>query len=192
MKKLLIFEVSVICLFIFSSLFVTVFLVRNRLDTQYFGERFVKIEKPFRFSFTPNHDNINILIIPLKNPGLINKSEFNLRIFSEDNIIREINFSGYNVGDPSDVKFQFEPITNTKNEDLDIEISSDDYQNPILINTDNNRPSFRAYYRSINKKEIIDEWANAWGKRFINNFAFFVTWFLLLTITVRIAWSEKK
>ena len=183
MKKLLIFVVSAIYLFIVSSLFVTVFLVRNRLDTQYFGERFVQVDKPFKFSFTPNHDNINILIIPLKNPGLINKSEFSLRIYSNGNIIREIDFSGYNVGDPSDVKFQFEPITGFRNEVLDIEISSSDYQNPILINTDKNGPAFRAYYRSINKKEVIGEWVNAWRKRFIYNLPFFITWFLLLTIT---------
>ena len=183
MKRLLIFVASVICLFIITSLFVTVFLVRNRLDAQYFGERFVKVDKPFKFRFTPIHDNINILIIPLKNPGLINKSEFSLRIYSDGDNIREISFSGYNVGDPSDVKFQFEPITNSKDKNLDVEIISNDYQNPILINTDINGPSFRAYYRSINKKEVIGEWVNAWGKRFINNIPFFVSWLFLLTIT---------
>jgi len=31
--------------------------------------------------------------------------------------------------------------------------------------------------------EVIGEWVNAWRKRFIYNLPFFITWFLLLTIT---------
>ena len=194
MKNVVIILIAIVLIFIIKSLFVSVYLVRNRLDTQNFGERFAEINKPYNFSFTPRHNNLNIIIFPLKNPGLINKNEFTLKIYSQTELIREMKFSGYNIGDSSDVKFQFEPIANSGSNALNVEIASNSYQNPIFINTGkDNKPSFRAYFRSLNKNEAVSDWQYSWQDRLVQNFPFFIIWIImLLGIVVWSARNEKS
>ena len=171
-----------IFLFILISLFVSVFLVRNRLEGQTNGEEFTKIQKPFEFLITPKEDNINIVIIHLKNPGLTNDNNFSLKIFEQGALIRELNFKGENIGDPSDLKFQFEPIRNSGNVDYVIQISADDYRNPIYIYTDSEKkPFYRLYYRSSGGLTELKNWVFNWQKRILNNLTFFTAWSILLT-----------
>lgn len=182
MKRIIIAIFLLVLLFVSISFIVSVFLVKNRLDSQRSGEKFTEIKSPFLFSITPQEDRVSILIIHLKNPGLRNRNRFNLKIIKNSEVIREITFSGLNIGDPSDLKFQFDSIANSKNVDFQIEISASNYQEPILIYTNaQDEPFFRLYYRSGGTLSAIRDWANSWKERFIRNLYFFVLWMIGLS-----------
>jgi len=177
----------VIFLFLLINLLISVFLVRNRLDVQTYGVGFKNLDKPLTFNFIPMHDNINIFVFTMKNPGLENKERFSMKVYNNNRILlRNVDFSGFNIGDPVDLKLQFEPIADVKDQTLVIEITGESYSKPIQINVDDNgNPSLRSYYRTSNKNEAFTEWINGWGDKIVSNIGFFLIWGIILVIVLR-------
>jgi hypothetical protein len=62
MNKFLKIILLIFVAFISISLFVSVFLVRNRMDERVFGDKFITLVEKNRFQVTPKHDYVNILI----------------------------------------------------------------------------------------------------------------------------------
>ena len=172
----------VILLLIATHFFVSIFLVNNRLDSQKVGVGFLEVRENINFELIPNNNNFNIIVFAMKNPGLANKSDYTFRLLNGNNLLRQIDFSGDNLGDPGDVKLQFEPIPNSAGNNYTVEIIPKDFERPILINSDSaGAPSYRTYYRTLNKNAVLSEVVREWKTNLTNNKLFFALWMGLLT-----------
>lgn len=157
--------------------------VRNRLDDRTYGVRFSKIQDDVERQITPQHNNLNIVILELKNPGLQNKGEFGFYLKDiEGKTLRQSNFSGFNTGDPSALRIQFDPIPNSKGQTLIMQIKKLSDQAPALsIATDkDNKITFATYYKTTNKKDVLNDTAKTWTQHARNDLAFFSSWILLV------------
>lgn len=163
--------------------------LRNRADVfQPAQDRFLELSAGERLSqrFTAKHDFINIVILNFKNPGLANHDQFRFLLLSEKGeILVERLFSGYNIGDPSQVRFQFDPIPNSKNKNFTISLEALPPTSIPKIGVgakSENILSFSVYYRANDKKTVlVDFLSNMWGKIFKDPL-FFISW--LFTILV--------
>ncbi len=135
--------------FLGAAFLTTALLVKNHLDQETGGEAFLPITEDLRFSFTPLHDNINILVLRLRNPGQLNKDPYEVQILQGDTVLVSQQFSGINVRD-SDLRIQFPPLPNTQGDNLDIllrPLSKADHPIQVARNQQG-RLSFQAFYRS--------------------------------------------
>lgn len=114
---------------------------RNRLETEVPGSSYLPISEIRPATFTPRHQGLNIILLRMKNPDLADTSDF---IFTLSNsagqVLRQLNFSGRNIGDPSDVRLQFDPIPDSAGQTLTLAVSSPSKS----VKLEN---GFRAYYR---------------------------------------------
>jgi hypothetical protein len=173
--------VFAIFLLIATHFFASVFLVNNRLDSQKVGIGFLEVRENIQFELIPNNNNFNIIVFAFKNPGLANKSDYTFSLSKGDDLLRQINFSGDNVGDPADVKLQFDPIPNSLGNSYTIKIIPKDFERPILINCDSGgTPSYRTYYRTLNKNIVLSEAVREWKTNFAEGKLFFIVWVGLL------------
>ena len=195
MNKVSSLSLLIILGFFAINFIISLFLVRNRFDSQQRGTNFRQVKEELKTTVVPRHDFINILMITLKNPGLVNKGEYELEILDEnENVIRKMNFSGFNVGDPSDLKFQFSPIEDSNGRKLMVvlrgKVPSGD---PIFIDSnENGEIAYRLYYRSTNKMATLTGLTSEWKEKFLNNLIFFISWFIFLTILVWLGIKNEK
>jgi hypothetical protein len=124
-KYLLISFLAIITLFAFS-LAVSILLVRNRLDlSQNNQNSFLPLVygQIISQNFTSQHNNLNMIIINAKNPNLINKDEyqFSLKTNTGEIIYQQV-VSGFNIGDPGQVRFQFNPIVDSAGKTYSLQI----------------------------------------------------------------------
>ncbi len=173
--------VFVVITFLFGSLFLSTVIVKNRLDSTNFGNHFVQLDSAYKFELEPQNDKLNILILTFKNPGLGNTNDFDLTLSQDENVIREVPFSGRNIGDPSDLRFQFDPVINSNGAKYIVTLTSDNYSYPVSIYVDSSgNPSYRTYYRSSSFAGSLSRMSTFWMSALINNLSFFIVWLILL------------
>lgn len=114
---------------------------RNRLDTEVPGTSYLPLSEIKPFTFTPKYSGLNIILLRMKNPNLADTSEFVLTINRAGQTLRQLNFSGRNIGDPSDIRLQFAPIPDSAGQLLTLTITSPS----TSVKIEN---GFRAYYRT--------------------------------------------
>jgi len=172
--------------------------VRNRFD----------VDQPFRNVFTPltrekglsqtfiaKHDLINIIILYFKNPGLANRGEYQFLLFGDDGkVLIERAFSGFNVGDPSDIRFQFEPITASKNKKFTITLKSMSATQPYIgVGNDEEKGlSYSVYYRASNKKLALVDLIAGFGRRFFSDIIFSLFWLLSIFTVLTFGFYGSK
>lgn len=172
--------------------------VRNRLDIQQpLRDTWVTLSagKSVGQSFTATNNFVNVVILHFKNPGLANKGELQFSLQSEDGaILVERQFSGYNIGDPSDVRFQFEPLLSSKNKKFIIVVKSLSPVEPqISIGASNNYGlSYSVYYRTVDKKTALVGLLRNFGKRFFEDKSFCVFWALIILATLSMRARQFK
>ena len=177
MNKYLLIVLLILVSYIFLVMFVSVFLVRNRMDTRVFGEKFIHLNEKNEFRIKSNHNNLNILIIPLKNPALGDDGEYLFQVIEGGNVIREISFRGSNVGDPSDVRFQFEPIPGSAGKDYGVKFFIASGKTDLLVNVNSeNDLSTQSYYRPQSLMVKVEGVISNWGRYIKNNMVFFALW----------------
>ncbi len=163
-------------LFLLIAFITSAVLVRNRLDTVFPVSRYAPLVQILPRSFRPRSDNLNIVIIQARNPQLIDVMDyaFTLRDAVTTEVVRQIPFSGRNIGYSSDLRFQFAPIPDSSRRDLVADVTPATSSSIIQIEVDpQNQLSFRSYYRSprfvTHVRSIIT-----------SDPFFFVLWLLLL------------
>jgi len=117
-KKIWLKAIFVLLIAMLAVLLFSVFGVRKRIDiAQTSGDVLYQIyeDRKIGQTFIANKDNLNIIILDLKNAALKNQQPiyFHLEEAKTARSLREIEISGLNVGDPSSVRFQFDPILNS-------------------------------------------------------------------------------
>lgn len=118
MKYLSFSLLILIILFLVGSVF-----ARNRLEHSTGVVRHEQLVKEKRTFFTPDNDGINIVVINFKNPGNSNQDKYSFSLLEGDKVLFTQEFSGFNVGDPSDLRFQFPPLTNVAGKNLTIVVN---------------------------------------------------------------------
>jgi len=172
---------------IFLPLLISVVGIKNRLDvSQPFQDTFVNLpgEGILEQTFVANHDFVNIVILSLKNPGLANKGEFLFSLQTEEGQpLVERTFSGYNIEDPCSIRFQFDPLTSSKNKKLKILIRSLTSTEPSIGVGASRKDglSYSVYYKTVDKKSAVLELVSSLTKRFWADKVFFIFWLFLLS-----------
>ena len=179
--------------FIFVALFlvgvlISVFLVRNRLDNQFNGSKYELLLRSYEADVAVKNSNFNILIITLKNPNLENQENISFQLFEGNKIIRELQFSGSNVGDPSDVRLQFAPIPDSGEKSYLIKLETTESKKPISIYTaDNGRLAYKSYFRSTNKPLALKNFTTSFIARLFLDMTFLALWIVIATSAVVIS-----
>jgi hypothetical protein len=98
-------------------------------------------------------------------------------------MVREIPFSGYNVGDPSDVRFQFEAIPGSRGKEFGVEFNLPNSDSRLMVNvTEEGGLSYTSYYRPQGFVNRFTGVINNWLEAVKNNPGFFALWAVGLVI----------
>lgn len=189
-----------------AVLLLTAFGVRKRVDVlQTRGNNLYQLygDKTVGQTFLANEDNLNIIILDLKNAALKNQEPiyFHLEDAEASRSLREIEISGLNVGDPSSVRFQFEPVpdsagktyffylespTSTEKDAIEIYYSSQDMYSGGVMVVDNQETKgelrFTSFYYPGSKMILIRETINDFASRFFTDKAFVFFYLILLVV----------
>lgn len=113
LKNPIIISLLIFLALISLGIFTSGFIVRDRLDHIVYGNKFLQINKEYESEISVKNDNLSTITVHLKNPALENEGYVMFQILEDGNVIREVGFTGQNIGDPGDVKLKFEPISDS-------------------------------------------------------------------------------
>lgn len=193
-----------ILIVIFAVSFLSVFGVRKRVDIlQTRGDDLYRLsgDKTVGQTFLANKDNLNIIILDLKNAALRNQQPiyFHLEEAKTARSLKEIEISGLNVGDPSSVRFQFDPIldsagksyyfylnspTSTKEDTIEVYHSSQDLYSggEMMVNDQKfeGELRFTSYYYPGSKTTVVREMIKDFRSRLLVDKSFLIAYLVLL------------
>ena len=114
-KKIWLAIFFLIMIFSFFLFLVSVFVTKHRVDlAQTRGKELYQIygQRKVGQTFVANKNNLEMIIVNLRNGRLRNQQPiyFYLQEANRPQNLRKLEINGFNIGDPSLVKFQFEPI----------------------------------------------------------------------------------
>ena len=177
--KLFIFYIFiVIFLIIFSSLFA---VQRVPETSQFVVDRLVPLYpwNDVSQSYFSKNNGLNTILVHMRNMSLLNNKTVYFQLLNENGEeLRKITINGANIGDRVNVRFQFEPIRDSKNNKYLILLSSPDTKigdTPIEIGfsnadtyiegspsdkTQNGDFAFQTFYKPQDKLQIIFEVLN--------------------------------
>ncbi len=181
-NPILISAVVVAMLFLIGAI-ISTFLVRNRLDNQFNGSKYELLFGSIESDVVVENDNFNILMLTLKNPNIENQEDIVFQLFEDGQIIRELHFSGSNVGDPSDIRLQFAPIAGSAGNNYTVKLSISESDKPIsvLVGDDENI-AYRAYYKSTNKPLALNNLITSFVSRLFSDMVFIGIWASLIIL----------
>jgi len=151
----------------------------------------------FNQEFITDRNNLRSISVLLKNPGIINKSQIeietqnqskNVKIELQDQnkiVLKSFETSGFSIGDPSWIDFEFPYLNSQKNDKFFINISTNnELSDHFFIYGNNNKSiNFKTTFMARNIKESFKDNLN----QQINNFKsrnVFQTGFYLFTIVL--------
>lgn len=140
--------------------------------------------------FTSSRDHLNSVSVLVKNPGLKSYDMVYIEIQnSKKETLRELSFSGRNIGDPDWLNFKF-PVIDSKNKDtFFIKITSDakkDNDLYIYGNKESQNINFKTTYKSSNLIESLKDNLNYQKNKIseINIFQTILYSIILITINI--------
>ena len=188
----------------FFVLLLSAFGVRKRVDiAQTRGEHLFQIYGDGKVgqTFVASRNNLNIIFLDLKNAALRNQQPiyFHLEEAETAQSLREIEISGLNVGDPSSVRFQFNPIldsagksyrfyldspTSTEEDAIEVYYSPQNlYSDGEMIIDDQKfggELRFTSYYYPGSKTTVIRETIKDLMARLLTDKSFMIVYLALL------------
>jgi len=206
-KKIWLKVIFVLLTAMLAILLFSVFGIRKRIDiAQTSGDVLYQIyeDRKIGQTFLANKDNLNIIILDLKNAALKNQQPiyFHLEETKTARSLREIEISGLNVGDPSSVRLQFDPIldsagkeyyfyldspTSTGEDAIEVYYSSQDLysEGEMMVNDKSivGELRFVSYYYPGSKKNVIRETINDFTSRLLADKSFIIFYLFLLFLT---------
>lgn len=124
-------------------------LLNNRLDASTPLEKFEPLLTPKSTTIYPKNPGLNIIYLSFKNPSLASHDQYTFTVTDPSGaIVVTTPFSGANVGDPDDLRFQFPPISSVR--PLTITITPNQLNSPssIQVGVDTlERFAYRSYFR---------------------------------------------
>lgn len=192
---------------ILAVLVISAFGVRKRVDIlQTRGDNLYRLsgDKTIGQTFLANKDNLNIIILDLKNAALRNQQPiyFHLEEAKTARSLKEIEISGLNVGDPSSVRFQFDPIldsagkkyhfyldspTSTKEDAIEVYYFPQNLysEGEMMVNNQKleGELRFTSYYYPGSKTTVIREMIKDFSMRLLADKSFVIVYLFLLFLT---------
>jgi len=171
------------CVVLIGVIFaINVFGVRNRVDSFSPGDKFEVLIGQKTRKLASKNNFLNIVMLRMKNPGIVNDGAFNFQLIDEGgDVVRQLDFHGMNIGDPGDLRFQFEPITDSAGKEYEILITADDSQPTVSIDVNKDSEiAYTSYFRTVNKSLAIASFVNLLGERISTNFGIFIFWIFIL------------
>ena len=185
-NPILISAVVIVILFLIG-VFISTFLVRNRLDNQFNGSKYELLFGSIEGDIVVTNDNFNILMLTLKNPNIENQENISFQLLKDGQVVRELHFFGSNVGDPSDVRLQFAPIPDSAGNDYKVKLSISESNKPLSVFVgDDGSIAYRAYYRSTNKLLVIQYFVTSFVSRLFSDMVFVGIWASLIILAFMI------
>lgn len=157
-NKLFVLMISEILFLFFMFVILPSFLIKERPGTQqlsYSDVLSLDIKNSYNQEFIANQDNLELISVLLKNPGVINKSQIEIETQNQNktvkielqdqnkNTLNSFETKWSSVGDPSWVNVEF-PNSNYKNGDKFF----------INVSTTNQLPDRFFIYGDVNSKSI--------------------------------------
>ena len=191
MKKItdnpILISVAVVVILFSIGVFISTFLVRNRLDSQFNGSKYELLFGSIESDISVANDNFNILMLTLKNPNIENQENITFQLLEGGQVIRELHFSGNNVGDPSDVRMQFAPIPDSAGNNYQVNLNISESNKPLSVLVgDDGSIAYRAYYRSTNKLLTIQYFVTSFVSRLFSDMVFVGIWGALVILAFMI------
>ncbi len=136
----------------------------------------------YRFSFISPKENLNSVVIKLKNISIRNSKPLFFYLNDNQNTIRQIKINGSNIGDSSMVRFAFSEIEESKNKEYTVILSSpeSDINNAIGIHTDVlNHPVITTYHIPSSKTQLIIKVYKNFADKILVDKIFIALWLAL-------------
>jgi len=206
-KKIWLKVIFVLLTAMLAILLFSVFGVRKRIDIlQTSGDVLYQIyeDRKIGQTFIANKDNLNIIILDLKNAALRNQQPIYFHLEEEKTArsLKEIEISGLNVGDPSSVRFQFDPIldsagkeyyfyldspTSTEEDAIEVYYSSQNLysEGEMMVNDQKfeGELCFTSYYYPGSKTTVVREMIKDFSTRLLTDKSFIIFYLFLLFLT---------
>lgn len=153
------------------------FIVRDRLDHIVYGNKFLQIDGQYESEVIAQYDNLSTITIHMKNPALENTGNISFQIFESDKLIREVGFTGKNIGDPGDVKLKFDPITDSGGKSYQAKLTAEinDPKLSVFVD-DEDRLGRWFYYRNKNGLGGLFETNATLVQRMFSDVVFLLLW----------------
>ncbi|MCL5783739.1 MAG: hypothetical protein M1142_00065 [Patescibacteria group bacterium] len=102
----------------------------------------------FNQSFISPKNNLNSVLLRLKNKGLINHESVTFNLYSNNQLARTITVNGSNIPDDDWVRFSFDKIQDSKNRSFKAELlsSNSTKENAIGVEMNNSQAALRTYH----------------------------------------------
>jgi hypothetical protein len=117
-------------------------------------------------TIVPGHDGFNVIDIYLRNVALRNQSPFTFVLSdASGQPLRTIRLTGYNVVDGQNIRFQFDPIPDSRSRQLTFTLSSDSPENLAIgagYSSADKSLTFRSYYYPSRRWEVISSVLSGW------------------------------
>ncbi len=156
-------------------------------------------DKMFKKTFISPKNNLNSVVLKLKNAALRNQEQVIFRMLEEGKVIREEKINGYNIKDEDWVRFAFEVVPNSYQKEFEMELVSPNSKinNAIAVYINNSGiPGIITYHTLSSRKELILQIYSDLYKRLTQDGWFLIFWFVLLVfvyfITSLFANAKRK
>ncbi|OGE64798.1 hypothetical protein A3I48_00555 [Candidatus Daviesbacteria bacterium RIFCSPLOWO2_02_FULL_36_7] len=141
----------------------------------------------YRFSFVSPKDNLNSVVVKLKNISIKNSKPVYFRLLDNQDIVKQIQINGSNIGDSSMVRFAFAAIKDSKDRRYTISLTSPQTEkNEALgIHTDTlNHPVIITYHIPSSRLQLISDIYKNLGTKILTDKILLATWLLLFYVAV--------
>lgn len=181
---------KLIFLFILLLFIVIVFvgislITKNRPGPQASTTRYVPLTTSYSTTITNPPMGLNIIYVPFRNPGLQNSDSFQISLTDPTSTLASLNFSGANLGDPTDLRFQFAPQSIIS--PLRLVLTPKSQSTPdLLVGVDaTGSLAYRTYFRPASVLTRLQTDVTALISRLVVDWPFLVVWALTLGLVVR-------
>lgn len=192
LKKILINPVFLALAYIFGLLGIlfigTVVGIRRVPDSAQSSQNHlvpVYSDRPVSQSVTPLHNGFNVAVIYLRNASLLNRDPLVFTLTdARHHLIRQIDLNGYNVGDGTNVRFQFLPVPDSAGQTYTLTLSAPattpGHPKIEIGFSGSGSMAFQLYYRPQNTLSFLKELSQALFRRLISR-AFIIA-FVMFTL----------
>jgi len=122
-----------------------------------------------------------MLKIHMKNPALSNKEKIIFQLHENSELLRELEFSGSNVGDPGDLDIKFERIPDSAGKVYQLVLKIEGNDPKLSIYTDDNGKIAGWFYKQDNRdlSSVSDNLISTLS-RFTSDKLFIMIWVMTL------------
>lgn len=146
-------------------------------------------DQDFRFSFISPAQNLNSVVLKLKNISIRNSKPVYFNLLEDQETVRQIQINGSNIGDSDMVRFAFAEIKNSRNKKYTVILNSPETEkNEALgIHTDTfNYPVIITYHIPSSRLQVIFNVYKGLANKILTDRIFIAIWLILFGSAVLI------